>query len=90
MTLTLYNTLTRRKEVFEQSAFLGDAINMRRLRERMAHAAKCVPTQIIQQDEDDVRPGWLARGAGVGAAELRQRQPGEEAYWGKGREAHFE
>jgi hypothetical protein len=43
----------------EISAFVADAINVRRFDERMPGNARFVPAQIVNQDEDDIGAGWF-------------------------------
>ena len=56
----------RRDEgVAEDDAFAGDAVDVRRLDERMAGEAQVVPAQIVNQDEDDVGTGVARHTSGT-------------------------
>src|SRR4051812_31970387 len=54
----------RSERIAEHRPFLRQAINIRRLDERMADAAQLIEPQIVHQDEDDI---WTGRIGSDGA-----------------------
>src|SRR5688500_867563 len=48
------------ESIAKRRAFFGDAVDVRRFNVRMSGNAELVPTQVVDQNEDDVRPRRLA------------------------------
>lgn len=65
------------KKVLKHGALLADAIDVRRFSKRVARAAQGIPTQVIHQDKNDVRPGC---GVGCTDSHRRSREEGVANY----------